>query len=197
MSAPDAPGLAGNARVTLHMAASLDGFIARRDGRVDWMHTTDEFEGGTVLAPDAIAAFLATIDCYVMGARTYETALRFEAEGHGWAYGDTPTFVLTHGALPCTRPNVTLVEGDVAELFGERMLPVYRNIWIAGGPALGAACLARDLVDEIRYTILPVLIGDGVPFFTARDVDTALHLAEVTPYRNGMVELRYEVTRRR
>jgi dihydrofolate reductase len=85
-----------DSQVTIHMAASLDGFIARRDGRVDWMETADEFAGGDTMDPGFIEAFLKTIDCYVMGSRTYETALGFEAKGFGWSYGDKPTFVLTH-----------------------------------------------------------------------------------------------------
>src|SRR5262245_5695455 len=92
--------------VTIHMVASLDGFIARKDGGVDWLETVDEFARGEVMAPADIEAFLKTIDCYVMGSRTYETALRFEAAGLGWAYGDKPTFVLTGRALPRDRDNV-------------------------------------------------------------------------------------------
>ena len=61
-----------DSRVTIHMAASLDGFIARKDGRVDWMETSDEFAGGEAQDPGLIAAFLKTIDCYVMGSRTYD-----------------------------------------------------------------------------------------------------------------------------
>ena len=57
-------------RVTIHMAASLDGFIARKDGSVDWLETSDTFEGGDTLAPEFVEAFLKTIDCYVMGSRT-------------------------------------------------------------------------------------------------------------------------------
>jgi dihydrofolate reductase len=69
-----------HSRVTIHMAASLDGFIARRDGSTDWLETTDEFAGGEDMDPAFVEAFLRTIDCYVMGSRTYETALGFEAE---------------------------------------------------------------------------------------------------------------------
>src|SRR5690349_11287165 len=89
-----------DSRVTIHMAASLDGFIARKDGRVDWLETSDEFVGGDTLDPGFVEAFLKTIDCYVMGSRTYETALGFEAKGFGWSYGDKPTFVLTSRELP-------------------------------------------------------------------------------------------------
>ena len=136
------------------MAASLDGFIARKDGSVDWLETGDEFADGATMEPGFIEAFLETIDCYVMGSRTYETALNFEANGFGWSYGDKPTF---------------------------------------GGGAVSGECLRRGLADEVRYSILPVLIGDGIPFFEKLDRDVALHLAEVNAYKNGMVELRYEV----
>jgi dihydrofolate reductase len=179
--------------VTIHMAASLDGFIARTDGRVDWLETSDTFSGGKSMKPGYVEAFLKTIDCYVMGSRTYETALRFESQGFGWAYGDKPTFVLTSRNLPRSRPNVEFHSGDLTQFVNERLRPAYRSIWIAGGGALSAECLRLGLADEVRYSILPVLIGDGVPFFGALERDVALHLAEVSAYKNGMVELRYEV----
>jgi dihydrofolate reductase len=77
-----------DSRVKIHMAASLDGFVARRDGRVDWLGTADEFEGGDTLEPELVEKFLETIDCYVMGSRTYETGLSFDAGGFGWSFGD-------------------------------------------------------------------------------------------------------------
>src|SRR6185312_3750701 len=97
--------------VTIHMAASLDGFIARKDGRVDWLETSDEFANGESMDPDFVEAFLKTIDCYVMGSKTYELALGFEAKGFGWAYGTKPTFVLTARDLPRTRENVEFYSG--------------------------------------------------------------------------------------
>src|SRR5579862_5336643 len=103
----------GPSRVTIHMAASLDGFIARRDGRGDWLETSDNFEGGDTMTAEFVEAFLKTIDCYVMGSRTYETALDFEAKGLGWSYGDKPTFVLTHRTLRKTRSTVDFYAGDL------------------------------------------------------------------------------------
>src|SRR5215469_296525 len=102
-----------DSRVTIHMAASLDGFIARKDGRVDWLETSDEFADGATMDPGFVEAFLKTIDCYVMGSRTYETALNFEAKGFGWAYGDKPVFVLTSRELPKTRASVEFCSGDL------------------------------------------------------------------------------------
>jgi dihydrofolate reductase len=180
-------------RVTIHMVASLDGFIARRDGRVDWLETADTFEHGETLTPDAIVAFLATIDCYVMGSRTYETALAFEAKGLGWAYGDKPTFVLTHRTLPKVRNTVELYAGDLTRLVDEHLKPRFASIWFVGGGEVSAECLRRGLADEVRYSIVPALIGDGISFFQGLDRDVALHLAEVKAYTSGMVALRYEV----
>ena len=184
-------------RLTIHMAASLDGFIARKDGRVDWLETSDEFTGGDTMDPAVVEAFLKTIDCYVMGSRTYETALRFESQGLGWPYGNTPTFVLTTRDLPRIRDTVELHSGDLAQFVNERLRPAFRTIWFVGGGSLSAECLRLGLADEVRYSILPILIGDGISFFEKLDRDVALHLMEVKAYRNGMVELRYEVPRSR
>ena len=175
------------------MVASLDGFIARRDGRVDWLETSDRFEDGDTMSPEFVDAFLETIDCYVMGSRTYETALAFEAKGFGWAYGDKPTFVLTSRDLPKTRETVEFYSGDLARLVNERLKPAFGSIWFVGGGAVCGACLRLGLADEVRYSIMPVLIGDGVPFFDGLDKDIALHLVEVKAYKSGMVALRHEV----
>ena len=182
-----------DSHVTIHMAASLDGFIARKDGRVDWLETSDEFVGGDTMDPGFVAAFLETIDCYVMGSRTYETALGFEAQGLGWAYGDKPTFVLTSRVLPRTRDTVEFHAGELAQFVNERLRPVFRTIWFVGGGEVCGECLRLGLADEVRYSILPILIGDGISFFQKLDRDIALHLVEVKAYKSGMVELRYEV----
>jgi dihydrofolate reductase len=186
-----------DSHVTVHMAASLDGFIARKDGRVDWLETSDDFAGGDTMDPGSVEAFLETIDCYVMGSRTYETALSFEAQGLGWPYGDKPTFVRTSRALPRTRETVEFHAGDLARFVNERLRPTFRTIWFVGGSVVSGECLRLGLADELRYSILPILIGEGIPFFAQLDGDVALHLAEVKAYKTGMVELRYAVRGRR
>ena len=152
------------------------------------METDDEFAGGETLAPDFIEAFLKTIDCYVMGARTYETALNFEAKGFGWAYGDKPTFVLTHRELPRTRDCVEFCSGDLTELV--KCAPAtgvsfHLALFVVAAEALAGECLRLGLADEVRYSILPILIGDGIRFFDRLDRDFALHLAEVQAYQSG------------
>jgi dihydrofolate reductase len=175
------------------MAASLDGFIARNDGSTDWLETADEFAAGEDMDPAFVEAFLKTIDCYVMGSRTYETALKFEAKGLGWVYGDKPTFVLTGRALPRTRDTVEFHSGDLVQFVNGRLRHQFRSIWVVGGGAVSGQCLRLGLADEVRYSILPVLIGDGIQFFGKIDNDVALHLTEVKAYKSGMVGLCYEI----
>jgi dihydrofolate reductase len=182
-----------NSRITIHMAASLDGFIARKDGGVDWLETSDEFADGETLDAAYIEAFLKSIDCYVMGSRTYETALGFEGKGLGWAYGDKPVFVLTSRDLPRTRDTVEFHSGDLAPFVNERLRPRYRSIWFVGGGAVSGECLRLGLASDIRYSILPILIGEGISFFDRLDRDIPLHLVEVKAYKSGMIGLWYQV----
>lgn len=182
-------------RVTVHMAASLDGYIASRDGGVGWMETADHFEDGVAMDPQYIADFLTTIDCYVMGSRTYETALEFVNQGYGWAYGDKPAFVLTSRVLPQVRPTVQFLSGDLRDLVVRQLKPRFSSIWVVGGGAVCGECLRLELADEVRISLLPVVIGEGIPFLQGLDKVVALHLKEVKTYQSGIVALRHEVKR--
>lgn len=177
------------------MVASLDGFIARKDGRVDFLETADEFPSGVVLDAAAMESVLGGIDCYVMGARTWETALRFESSGAGWAYGDKPVFVATHRDLPKANHPVEFWAGDLGQLLDEKVKPRFKDIWVVGGGALCGECLRLGLVDEVRYAMVPIVIGEGIRFFEEVGRDVPMHLVETTAYSTGMVELRYQVKR--
>jgi dihydrofolate reductase len=184
---------APSAHVTVHMAMSLDGYIAQRDGGVGWMEVQDDYPAGASLSGEEIAAFLKGIDCYVMGSRTYETALGFERAGHGWAYGDKPVFVLTTRSLARTRETVEFYAGDLAQLLADRLRPRFAHIWVAGGGQVAGECLQRGLADEVSCSVLPVALGDGIPFFAGLDRAAPLHLVEVKAYKSGTVLLRYAV----
>lgn len=80
-----------------------------------------------------------------MGSRTYETALRFEARGSGWSYGDKPVFVLTSRELPKIRDTVEFYSGDLAQFVNAHLRPKYRGIWFVGGGAVSAECLRLKL----------------------------------------------------
>ncbi len=172
------------AAVTLHVVSSLDGFIAKKDNSVSWMDSFDVYEAG--VSGDDSEQVLQSIDCYVVGARTYEHALEL-----GWPYGDTPTFVITNRKLPNTRASVEFYSGDLEKLVREILAPRFRNIWLVGGAVLGQSFLKLDLVDEIRLMVAPVSLGDGLHLFGNSGIERKWHLKNVTAYKNGFVELSY------
>ncbi|NUO00026.1 MAG: dihydrofolate reductase [Saprospiraceae bacterium] len=172
------------------MVSSLDGMIAKKDNSVSWFETTDYYEKG--VAAQNPEEFLKTIDCYVMGSRTYELAFEL-SKSYGWAYGDTPTIVLTNRILPTDRQNIEFYAGDLSKLVQERLKPGYKNVWVVGGSMLTKDFIRLNLADEIRVSVLPVILGDGTPFFDQVGLEQALHLKDVTAYKNGMVELCYEI----
>ena len=172
------------------MVSSLDGMIAKKDNSVSWFETSDYYEKG--VTPQNTEAFLKTIDCYIMGSRTYELAQEL-SKSYGWPYGDIPTIVVSHRNLPVTRKNVELYSGDLSKLVNERLKPSYRNVWLVGGAALVKEFMELKLADEIRLIVLPIILGDGMPFFERTGQEQELHLKDVTAYQSGMVELHYEI----
>jgi dihydrofolate reductase len=179
-------GNATGSRVTLHAVSSLDGFIARKDNSVSWMDSTGVYEAGVSISAEEIAAFVKSIDCYVLGSRTYEHALEL-----GWPYGDTPTVVVTGREWPPARKSVEFYSGDLKTLVDVKLAPRFRNIWLVGGAMLCQRFLSLDLVDEIRLTIAPVLLGDGLRLFGGSLTEEKWDLKNVVAYKNGFVELSY------
>jgi dihydrofolate reductase len=176
---------ANGSTVTLHVVSSLDGFIARKDNSVSWMDSPgDVYEKG-VSEGDAVDS-IQPIDCFVLGSLTYEHALQL-----GWPYGDTPTVVLTSRELPSTRKSVEFYSGDPKSLIDEILAPRYGNIWLVGGAMLAQSFLRLGLVDEIRLTIAPVLLGEGLRLFSDSGAETRWQLKDVVAYRNGFLAVVY------
>jgi dihydrofolate reductase len=171
--------------VTLHVVSSLDGFIAKKDNSVSWMDGSDDvYEKG--VADDDDAEVVESIDCYVLGSRTYELALEL-----GWPYGDTPTVVMTGRNLPSVRESVEFYSGDVKRLMNEILAPRYANIWLVGGAMLAQSFLRLGLVDEINLMIAPVTLGEGLHLFGDFGTEQQWLLKNVVAYKNGYVELSY------
>lgn len=174
-------------RMTLHMVSSLDGFIAKKDNSVSWMGSPGGvYEAGVSISDEEVANFLKSIDCYVMGSRTYEHALEL-----GWPYGNTPVIVLTKRKLPSTKKNIEFYSGDLETLVNAKLAPRYCNIWLVGGAMLCQRFLELGLVNEILLTIAPVLLGEGLRLFGDSPMEKRWNLKKVTAYKNGFVELSY------
>ena len=179
-----------NARsVTLHMVSSLDGFIAKKDNSVSWLDSPGSiYEAGVSMSAEEAATFVKSIDCYVLGSRTYEHALEL-----GWPYGDTPAVVVSGREWPAARKSVQFYSGDLKTLVDVRLAPRYRNIWLVGGAMLCQHFLELGLVDEIRLTIAPVLLGDGLRLFGSL-TEERWDLKNVVAFKNGFVELSYSAS---
>jgi len=180
----------GTFKVTIHMVSSLDGIIAKRDNSVSWFESADNYENG--VAEENVEEFMKTIDCFVMGSRTYEHAFEL-SKNFGWPYGDVPTIVVSHRTLPIDRKNIEIYSGDLNKLVNERLKPNYKNVWLVGGAILVKDFLRFKLADEIRLSVMPIILGDGTSFFEHIGQEQPLHLKNMTAYKNGMVELWYEI----
>jgi dihydrofolate reductase len=172
------------------MVSSLDGIIVKKDNSVSWFETKDKYENG--VEEENEEEFMKTIDCFVMGSRTYEHALELSKD-YGWAYGDVPTIVVTNRNLPVDRRNIEIYSGDLNKLVNERLKPNYKNSWLVGGAMLAKDFIRLKLADQIRVSILPIILGDGTLFFDHIGQEQALHLKDVKAYKSGMVELCYEI----
>jgi len=95
--------------------------------------------------------------------------------------------------LPADGESIEFYSGDLKKFVSERLQPNYENIWLVGGAALVRDFIRLGLVDDIRQTIVPIILGDGTQFFDRIGQEQALHLKDVTAYKNGVVELWYEV----
>lgn len=174
-------------QITLYIAISVDGFVATKDGRVEWL---DEFEGdvedGDV--DGSYEDFIAGIDCLVMGARTYEQVLSFG----DWPYAEKPTYVLTHRDRPRANDHITFYAGAVEDLAAD-LEDQYQDVWLVGGAAVAQQFLRANRIDELWLSVIPRLLGSGISLFGESWDGRELDLIESTSHVSGIVELRYDV----
>jgi dihydrofolate reductase len=184
--------MSARATTAVFIATSLDGFIARRDGRIDWL---DQVNAALPPGEDCgYHAFMASVDALVLGRRTYEQVLTFGA----WPYGDKPVVVLSRQALDFPAhvpPSVTVSAGTPAELVARLTAQGARRLYVDGGVTI-QRFLAAGLLDELIVTVVPVLLGEGRPLFGPVPHDLALALVETRTFPGGLVQSHYRVTRR-
>lgn len=178
-------------KCSAYLAASLDGFIARPDGDVAWLHRPEYSpmgEGGL-----SYEDFIRTVDLLVVGRRSFEKVLTFG----GWPYEGTPVVVLTnHGVdIPeALSGKVRVAAGSPAELVGRFETEGRKHLYVDGGDTIQRFLRAR-LLDEITITWIPVLLGDGIPLFGSLDGDVHLRHLETATLQNGFVQTRYRIDR--
>jgi dihydrofolate reductase len=170
-------------RVVYAVSISLDGYIARRNGDVDFLVMPEDY---------SMEAFFETIDTAVMGRKTFEVSRRMGGPPPGWS---TPMFVLSRTAPAGEHEGVVFAGEAPGEFVAALRQRPGKNIWLMGGGELAAAFLAEDLVDELHLGVVPVLLGEGIPAFPAGFPQRDLVLVDSLTYSKGLISLRYERSR--
>ena len=162
----------------LFIASSLDGYIARENGEIDWLP-----ENGT----SGYDEFYKTIDTVVMGKKTYNQVLTFGA----YPYQDKKSFVITRNNNQTKNKNTEFVS-DVDQFVKDIIFDSGKNIWLVGGAEIISSFVNHGFVDEIILSIIPVVLGKGIPLFKNIEKETKLELIKTINYDN-LVELQYKV----
>lgn len=177
-------------RVRVFIASSVDGFIAGLDDDLSWLPQPASEPGGDF----GFNAFMDEVGALLMGRRTFEVIMGMDSAW--WPYGDRPILVATHRELPASAPaTVRAVSGSISEVVAAaREAAGERDVYIDGG-ALIRQALDAELIDEMVITIIPSILGAGIPLFAGAQQRHALELIEHTAYEGGLIALRYSAVR--
>jgi dihydrofolate reductase len=173
-------------RVVLGVGISLDGYIARANGAVDFLFMPKDY---------SMAPFFKRIDVAVMGRKTYEMALKLGGGSMGAAA--KLYYVFSRSLEAGERGGVTFVRDSPGELVGALRRRKGKDIWLMGGGELTRAFLKDDLVDELYLGVVPLVIGEGIPAFPSGFPQREFKLVENKTYSKGMIALLYERARRK
>lgn len=172
-------------KIIVHIATSADGYIARRDGDIEWLTSRPAPKGFY-----GMNAFMRTIDTEVLGRKTYEAALglgeKFDAKRR--------YIVFSRQAPPAGAPaGVEFVSGPIGPFVRRLRESPGKDIWLMGGGELIASFLDEHEIDELFISVVPVFIGDGIPLIARRHRHTPLELRSVERFDDGLVQLHYHV----
>lgn len=167
-------------KITLQLAASLDGYIARPDGSFDWCFTDQDY---------GVAAFFASVDAVVMGRHSYELTRKLgEPLDPAKRY-----YVLSRRGMRLDGDNVFPFSGDVADLRLRMVQDGVRHAWLFGGAEVCGQFAQEGLIDEIQVAVHPLALGGGIPLFRGLQRDLRLKLMDSRTFDTGLVLLHYRV----
>jgi dihydrofolate reductase len=168
-------------KVILGLGISLDGYIARRDGSVDFLFMPKDY---------SMAPFFRTIDTAVMGRKTYEVSVKMG----GGSFGGSPltSFVMSRSMPPGKRGGVIFTQQSPISLVAEIRQRAGKDIWLMGGGELARDFLKADLVDELYLGVVPALLGEGLPLFPSGFPQRDFALLQNKTFSKGLISLRYK-----
>ncbi len=166
-------------KIRLFIASSLDGYIARTSGQVDWLFTDQDY---------GYAEFFAQVDTVLMGRRTYQQILDFGE----YPYKGTIGFVFSRTLQGTKDDNVEFVWSDLKDFIRTLRQLNGRDIWLVGGSQTISFFIEHGFVDELILSIHPIILGSGIPLITNNpNLETALELKDVRTYDSGLLQVSY------
>jgi dihydrofolate reductase len=171
-------------KIILGLGISIDGYIARLDGSVDFLFMPRDY---------SMADFFASIDTAMMGRKTYEASLKMGGGGPGQS--KIATFVFSRTLPPGERSGLMFVRHSPAEFVNGLRRNSGKHIWLMGGGDLARDFLRADLVDELYLGVVPVLLGEGIPLFPSGFPQREFMLTENKTYSKGLIGLKYKRVR--
>lgn len=165
-------------KVILFIASSLDGYIAKASGEVDWLFTDQDY---------GYADFLAGVDTILMGRRTYEQVLSFGE----FPYKGTQCFVFSRTRGGERDEYVTFISGNIESFVRGLKNGTGKNIWLVGGSEVIQSFMSHDLIDEFIISVHPIVLGDGIPLFRAPLPTRKLSFQKSRAFDTGLVQLTY------
>lgn len=173
-------------KITFGGAVSLDHYLARADGSVDWIMWSDEVS-------EMIGDYWSKIDTILMGRKTYEVAQRSAQGGEDFGTG-VKTYVFSRTLKPTSaNPAVEFVSSDAVEYVRKLKNSTGKEICLMGGGELAKPLFEADLIDEVGLNIHPILLGTGIPLFHPMNHQMNLELVECRPFKNGCVAVTFRV----
>jgi dihydrofolate reductase len=169
-------------KMILYIAASLDNYIARADGKVDWLEAPELRLPGEDYG---YAEFYRSIDTTLMGNRTYQAIQGFDVP---FPYPDKTNYVFTRSENFPESGEVTYISGDVAAFVRALKEKPGGDIWLVGGGQINTLMLEQGLIDRMILTLIPVLLGDGIPLFQGKSGETRFQPISGRYYDNGVVQ---------
>jgi dihydrofolate reductase len=168
-------------KVSIYIAMSIDGYIARKDGGLDWLDRVGGFDEDY-----GFQKLLNSIDALIIGRKTYEVATTVPDPYPG------KRVVVLSNSLTSVKRGMELYRGDLGELLTNLHKDGIKHIWIDGGATI-SQFLSFHMVDAMTLSIIPVILGAGIPLFNVIDKEISCHLESSQSYPSGLVQITYSL----
>ncbi|RAJ87945.1 dihydrofolate reductase [Chitinophaga dinghuensis] len=172
-------------KLKLYIAITLDGYIATKEGNIDWLLNFPNEDGNDY----GYAEFLEEIDVTLMGNQTYKHVLQL---ADPFPYKEKTNYVFTKSANISIAPYVHFVDGDMVRFVKHLKNKPGKDIWLIGGSQINTVLLAADLIDELHIAQFPIVLGAGIPLFGGVQHLRQFELTHLKKNKNGVLELRYK-----